>query len=99
MGGGAGGGDSSQDQKKVTVQVGEKYKGTGQSSKKRIPSANLDLPRSFLTCKEEGAVRLDLSKSGVSALPPSVRDLTHLTELYLYRCWSKYLPVTHCTVQ
>ena len=29
----------------MTVQVGEKVKVPGQSSKKRIPSANLDLPR------------------------------------------------------
>ena len=72
------------DQKKVTVQVGEKYKGTGQSSKKRIPSANLDIPRAFLSCREEGKMRLDLSKSNISLLPPSLKDLTHLTELYLY---------------
>ena len=60
------------DQKKVTVQVGEKYKGTGQSSKKRIPSANLDIPRAFLSCREEGKTRLDLYKSNISfAHPPS----------------------------
>merc|ERR1719186_425779 len=40
------------DQKKVTVQVGEKYNGDRQSSKKRIPSANLDIPRAFLSCRE-----------------------------------------------
>lgn len=33
---------------------------------------------------EEGAKRLDLSKSNISSLPASLRDLTHLTELYLY---------------
>ena len=35
----------SDSKKSVTVQVGEKVKVPGQSSKKRIPSANLDLPR------------------------------------------------------
>ena len=29
-------------------------------------------------------MRLDLSKSNISLLPPSLKDLTHLTELYLY---------------
>ena len=39
-------------QKSVTVVDGAgKVKGTGQSNKKRIPSANLDLPRAFLACK------------------------------------------------
>ena len=40
--------------------------------------------RAFLTCKEEGRERLDLSKSNISSLPASLRELTHLTELYLY---------------
>ena len=64
--------------------LGGKVKNTGQSSKKRIPSANLDLPRAFLTCKEEGRERLNLSKSNISLLPASLKELTHLTELYLY---------------
>lgn len=77
--------DMSDNKKSVTVVDGAgKVKGTGQSNKKRIPSANLDLPRAFLNCREEGATRLDLSKSNISVLPPTVRDLTHLTELYLY---------------
>ena len=42
------------DQKKVTVQFGTKVKGTGQDKKRRIPSANLDLPRAFLNCREAG---------------------------------------------
>ncbi len=40
--------------------------------------------RAFLTCREEGKQRLDLSKSNISHLPSSLRELTHLTELYLY---------------
>lgn len=72
------------DQKKVTVQVGDRYKGTGQSSRRRLPAANLDITRAFLACKEEGTQRLDLSKSNISHIPPPVKELTHLTELYLY---------------
>jgi len=44
----------SDSKKSVTVQVGEKVKVPGQSKKKGTPSANLDLPRAFLTCREEG---------------------------------------------
>ena len=72
------------DQKKVTVQFGTKVKGTGQDKKKRIPSANLDLPRAFLNCRETGETVLDLSRSNISLLPATLRDLTHLKELYLY---------------
>ena len=72
------------DQKKVTVQVGDRYKGTGQSSRRRMPAANPDIGRAFLTCKEEGTQRLSLSKLNIQNIPPSVKDLTHLTELYLY---------------
>ena len=72
------------DQKKVTVQVGDRYKGTGQSSRRRMPAANPDIGRAFLTCREEGTQRLDLSKLNIPNIPPSVKDLTHLTELYLY---------------
>ena len=42
------------------------------------------LSRAFLTCREEGRERLDLSKSNITSLPASLRELTHLTELYLY---------------
>jgi hypothetical protein len=46
-GSGSGGGSGHQelDQKKVTVQVGDRYKGTGQSSRRRMPAANLDITR------------------------------------------------------
>ena len=71
-------------QKQVKVQIGSKMKGTGQDKKKRIPSANLDLPRAFLNCKETGETVLDLSRSNISVLPATLRDLTHLKELYLY---------------
>ena len=52
--------------------------------KKRNPSANLDVPRAFLCNREEGQKTLDLSKSNISSLPPTLKELSHLTELYLY---------------
>ena len=72
------------DQKKVQVQVGDRFKVPGQNSRRRMPAANLDLSRAFMNCRAEGEPRLDLSKSNISNIPASVKDLTHLTELYLY---------------
>ena len=43
-----------------------------------------DLPREFARCKEENRTRLDLAKSSISHLPASIKELTQLTELYLY---------------
>ena len=61
--------------KSVTVEFPSgKVKNTGQGNKKRQPSANLDLPRTFLSCKEEGRERLNLSKSNISTLPASIRQ-------------------------
>jgi leucine-rich repeat protein SHOC2 len=80
------------DQKKVQVQVGDRFKVPGQNTRRRLPAANLDINKSFLTCREEGTVRLDLSRSNISNIPPSVKDLTHLTELYLYS--NRYLKIT-----
>ena len=34
--------------------------------------------------REEGQKTLDLSKSNISSLPPTLKELSHLTELYLY---------------
>jgi len=71
--------------KNVQVQMENgKWKNTGAPTKKRNPSANLDVPRALLCNREEGQKTLDLSKSNISSLPASLRELSHLTELYLY---------------
>lgn len=36
-------------------------------------------------CKDEGALRLDLSNSNISSLPTCMHHVTHLVEFYLYR--------------
>jgi len=46
--------------------------------------AEVDISKELNKCKEEGAHRLDLSKSQISILPPMVKDLTQLAEFYLY---------------
>merc|ERR1719239_1681713 len=69
--------------KRVQVQM-ENGKWKEAPKKKRNPSANLDVPRAFLCNREEGQKTLDLSKSNISSLPPTLKELSHLTELYLY---------------
>jgi leucine-rich repeat protein SHOC2 len=43
-----------------------------------------DLGREFAKCREEGRTRLDLAKSNISVLPQNIKDISQLTELYLY---------------
>ena len=71
--------------KVVTVKHPEsnKPKPTVKKSKQPI-QADLDVTKEFVRCKDEGLTRLDLSKSNITHLPPTLRDLTHLSELYLY---------------
>ncbi|GBL92609.1 Leucine-rich repeat protein soc-2 [Araneus ventricosus] len=77
-------GDFSARPKQVTVTHPGTNKAKRTSKKKGSIQADLDVAKEFLRCKEEGATRLDLSKSNISVLPSSVKDLTHLTEFYLY---------------
>lgn len=71
--------------KMVRVLDGGKKKKTGaQNSKKGAVTTTLDLPREFARCKDENKARLDLAKSNISALPASIKELSQLTELYVY---------------
>lgn len=46
----------------------------------------LDVEKKIAKCKEDTACKsFDLTKSNLSALPPTIRDLTHITECYLYQ--------------
>ena len=76
------------------VEVGGKKKRTGgTSNKKSIPTANLDLAREFSKCKENCSKGLDLSRSNISVIPSTIKDLSHLVELYLYSNRLATLPV------
>ncbi|XP_064106500.1 leucine-rich repeat protein soc-2 homolog [Macrobrachium nipponense] len=56
------------------------------TTKKNKPiQADLDISKEFSRCKDDGALRLDLSNSSITQLPSSVHNLTHLVEFYLYR--------------
>ena len=71
--------------KMVRVLDGGKKKKTGaQNSKKGAVTTTLDLPREFARCKDENKTRLDLAKSNISAVPASIKELTQLSELYIY---------------
>ena len=54
-------------------------------TRKKTSQSGLDVEKRILKCKEELSKRFDLTKSNLSSLPVSIRDLTHLTELYLYQ--------------
>ncbi|KAL3248287.1 hypothetical protein MRX96_056551 [Rhipicephalus microplus] len=43
-----------------------------------------DVSKELCRCRDQGATRLDLSKSSITVLPSSVRELSHLEEFYLY---------------
>ncbi|KAG8172535.1 hypothetical protein JTE90_024917 [Oedothorax gibbosus] len=81
--GSLGSGDSARP-KQVTITHPGTNKAKRTSKKKGSIQADLDVAKEFLRCKEEASTRLDLSKSSISILPSSVKELTHLTEFYLY---------------
>lgn len=55
------------------------------SRKKPFVSSSIDIEKKLSKCREENAKSLDLTKSNLTSLPISIRDLTNLTELYLYQ--------------
>lgn len=58
----------------------------------RKKSGNAEVAKELVKCREENATRLDLSKRSIHLLPPSVKELTPLTELYLYSNKLQSLP-------
>lgn len=53
--------------------------------KKPSIQSGLDVDKKIQRCKEEGCKSFDLTKSNLSSLPLSIRDLTQLVECYLYQ--------------
>lgn len=58
----------------------------------RKKSGNAEVAKELAKCRDENATRLDLSKRSIHLLPPSVKELTLLTELYLYSNKLQSLP-------
>lgn len=59
----------------------------------RKKSTNAEVVKELNKCREENAMRLDLAKRSIHVLPTSVKELTQLTELYLYSNKLQCLPV------
>lgn len=79
--------------KQVTVKHPESKHPKPTTKKSNKPQqADLDVVKEFQRCKEENIVRLDLSKSSITVIPPSVGQCTSLVELYLYSNKISYLP-------
>ncbi|KRY30562.1 Leucine-rich repeat protein soc-2 [Trichinella spiralis] len=45
----------------------------------------VDLQKEFQKCRDNQNTRLDLSSSDITSIPPSIRELVQLTELFLYK--------------
>ena len=69
----------------VTHPGGSKAKPTAGKKKHLLQADHLDAEKRLQQCKEEGSKRLDLTKCSITTLPGSIKELTHLTELYLYQ--------------
>uniref|UniRef100_A0AC35F0E0 Uncharacterized protein n=1 Tax=Panagrolaimus sp. PS1159 TaxID=55785 RepID=A0AC35F0E0_9BILA len=51
-----------------------------------------DVARELQKCRENSDHRLDLNSSDLTAIPPAIKDLTQLTELFLYKNKLSTLP-------
>lgn len=58
----------------------------------RKKCGNAEVLKELAKCREENSIRLDLSKRSIHVLPSSIRELTRLTELYLYSNKLQCLP-------
>lgn len=58
----------------------------------RKKSSNAEVIKELNKCREENSTRLDLSKRSIHMLPTAIKELTQLTELYLYSNKLQSLP-------
>ncbi|KAI4893626.1 hypothetical protein NFI96_005354 [Prochilodus magdalenae] len=58
----------------------------------RKKSSNAEVVKELGKCRDENSTRLDLSKRSIHLLPSSIKELTQLTELYLYSNKLQSLP-------
>ena len=73
--------------KQVTVTHPGRSKAKPTTSRKKVSTAqvDVDVEKELSKCREEQCKRLDLTKCSITALPSSIKDLTHLQEIYLYQ--------------
>ncbi|KAL1240434.1 Leucine-rich repeat protein [Trichinella pseudospiralis] len=55
------------------------------SKKRPTVGKQPDLQKEFQKCRDNQNTRLDLSSSDITSIPPSIRELVQLTELFLYK--------------
>lgn len=71
--------------KQVFVKETDNSRPKPTSRKKYSAQSGNDAEKLIQNCIQDGSKRLDLTKGSLTVLPPSVKDLTHLTEFYLYK--------------
>lgn len=74
------------DAKQVTVKLGSDCKQTKPTNTKKNNKTqpSVDLNKEFQRAKDENSKTLNLSKSNITVVPPNIKELTNLCELYLY---------------
>lgn len=71
-------------EKKVTVKLGDAKNKPTNSKKNTKSQPDVDLNKEFLRARDEGITRLNLSKNNITIVPPSIKECSHLVEVYLY---------------
>lgn len=74
------------DAKQVTVKLGSDTKQTKPTNTKKNNKTqpSVDLNKEFQRAKESQSLSLNLSKNNITVVPPNIKDLSNLVELYLY---------------
>jgi leucine-rich repeat protein SHOC2 len=70
--------------KQVTVKLDAKQSKPTNTKKNNKTQPDVDLHKEFTRAKDEGIVRLNLSKNNITVIPSSIKECPHLVELYLY---------------
>lgn len=82
---GTSGAEASVRPKQVTVAQPGGSKAKPTSSRKKPTTSPLDVEKEIQKCRDERSKRLDVTKCSLITLPSSIKELTHLQEIYLYQ--------------
>ena len=72
------------DTKQVTVKLDAKQSKPTNTKKNNKSQPDVDLNKEFIRARDEGILRLNLSKNNITIIPPLIKECQHLVELYLY---------------
>ncbi|EHB05959.1 Leucine-rich repeat protein SHOC-2 [Heterocephalus glaber] len=84
--------DSSAAQPGVAFSIDNAIKPPNPAPGNRKKYSNTEVTKELTKCREENSMCLDLSKRSIHILPSSVKELTQLTEIYLYSNKLQSLP-------